>query len=138
MTDLRFSIPFLALTLFGGLVPDARADLLVSGGTNVLEYNGTTGAFVKTFASGGGLSIPAGLVFGPSGDLFVSGFTNNAVLEYNGTTGAFVETFTSGGGLANPTYLAFSPTAARSRALDLYVARYRISRFLGYADGRQK
>jgi hypothetical protein len=78
----------------------------------LLEYNGTTGAFVKTFASGGGLSDPDGLVFGPNGDLFVSGFLNNAVLEYNGTTGAFVKTFASGGGLSEPTYLTFGPSVS--------------------------
>ncbi len=75
-----------------------------------MEYNGTTGAFVKTFASGGGLSEPQGPVFGPNGDLFISGFGNNAVLEYNGTTGGFVKTFTSGGGLSGPTFVTFGPS----------------------------
>jgi len=32
----------------------------------VLEYNGTTGAFVGTFASGGGLFGPTFLTFSPS------------------------------------------------------------------------
>ena len=39
----------------------------------VLEYNGTTGAFVTAFvgAGSGGLN-PSDLVFGPNGNLFVS------------------------------------------------------------------
>jgi hypothetical protein len=85
----------------------------------VLEYSGTTGAFVKSFASGGGLSGPQGLVFGPNGDLFVSSFNSDAVLEYNGTTGAFVTSFASGGGLAVPTFLTFSPTVPEPSSLVL-------------------
>jgi hypothetical protein len=48
----------------------ASAGLFVSnsGGHNVLEYNGTSGAFVTAFVSAGsgGLSGPNGLVFGPN------------------------------------------------------------------------
>jgi DNA-binding beta-propeller fold protein YncE len=88
---------------------------------SVLEYNGTTGAFVRTFASGGGLIQPLGLAFGPNGDLFVScspltGAPGcNSVLEYNGTTGAFVRAFvTSGsGGLQGPNFLTFGPTTTQ-------------------------
>jgi hypothetical protein len=71
--------------------------------------NGTTGAIVKTFASGGGLHFPQGLTFGPNGDLFVSSIGTNSVLEYNGTTAAFVGTFASGGGLFGPIGLTFGP-----------------------------
>src|SRR5262249_35818271 len=101
MTVLRRSLWWLALALPAG-PGGARADLFVSDeGTNaVLEYNGTTGAFVKSFASGGGLARPGGLVFGPNGDLFVSSVLGDEVLEYNGTTGAFVKSFASGGGLS--------------------------------------
>ena len=40
----------------------------------MLEYNGTTGAFVTTFVGSlsGGLATPLDLVFGPNGNLFVS------------------------------------------------------------------
>ena len=98
----------------------AHAGLFVSGQLNnaVLEYNGTTGAFAQTFASGGGLNTPEGLVFGPNGDLFVSGFGNDAVLEYNGTTGAFVKDFTSGGGLSGTQGLVFGPNG------DLFVSGF--------------
>ena len=83
-----FLIPF--------MVRPAEADLFViSEGTNqVLEFNGTTGGFDKVFANApGGFTLPlTGLVFGPSGDLFVS-TAFDAVLDFNGTTGAFVGPF---------------------------------------------
>jgi outer membrane protein assembly factor BamB len=102
------SVTLLLLILLAVFGPETRAgDLFVSSGNNaVLEYDGTTGTFVKTFANGGGLTGPNGLAFGPNGDLFVSS-GNNAVLEYNGTTGTFVKTFANGGGLTSPVGLAF-------------------------------
>jgi len=72
-----------------------------------LRYNGTTGAFIDTFASGSGLSGPAGLAFGPDGNLYVGSFNSDAVLRYNGTTGAFIDTFASGSGLSGPVGLLF-------------------------------
>ncbi len=121
MSLSRLAVPF--VVLFALAVPGkaARADFFVTGVFNnaVLEYNGTTGAFVKTFASGGGLSGPVGLVFGPNGDLFVSGGNNNAVLEYDGTTGGFVKTFASGGGLNAPVGLVFGPNGDLSSAVSV-------------------
>ena len=102
--------------LLGLAATPARADLFVSSSFSdqVLEYNGTTGAFVSAFvaAGSGGLIGPASLVFGPNGDLFVSSFSTDQVLEYNGTTGAFVSAFVAvgSGGLIGPTFLTFSPT----------------------------
>ena len=56
----------------------ARADLFVSSYANssVLEYNGSTGAFVKTFVTPESSSLDGaeGLVFGPNGNLFVVNF----------------------------------------------------------------
>ena len=55
----------------------AQPDLFVSSyfTDNVLRYDGKTGAFVDTFASGGGLDRPAGLAFGPDNNLYVSSGT---------------------------------------------------------------
>lgn len=101
-----------------------NGNLFVSDGQiSVQEYNGTTGAFVRTFATGGpggggvgGLSLPEGLTFGPNGNLFVSNFRLSSVSEYNGTTGAFVTAFVpppSGGAnsstLVGPIGLTFGP-----------------------------
>ena len=66
----RRSAWWLALALLAAPAA-ARADLFVSSfGTNaVLEYNGTTGAFVKSFVptGGGGLITPTDVTFGPAG-----------------------------------------------------------------------
>ena len=74
----------------------------------VLRFNGTTGALIGTFASGGGLNSPAGLVFGPDGNLYVTSYPNE-VIRFNGTTGAPIGTFASGGGLNTPFGLVFGP-----------------------------
>src|SRR5205823_3419834 len=79
---------------------------------NVLRYNGTTGASMGTFASGGGLSAPTGLTFGPDGNLYVASQNTDSVLRYNGTTGAFLNTFvsTGSGGLTGANVgLVFTP-----------------------------
>jgi hypothetical protein len=131
MTRTRSSAPWLAL-LLAMVGPAARADLFVSSANNdsVLEYDGTTGAFVKPFvpAGGGGLSGPRGLVFGPNGDLFVSSLGTGSVLEYNGATGAFVKAFVpaGGGGLVFPDGLVFGPNG------DLFVSSLGTSSVLEY------
>ena len=102
----------LVAALLVGLVPSAQAvDLFVSSfvSDDVKRYNGTTGAFMASFASGGGLNGPEGLGFGPDGHLYVSSSSTDDVKRYNGTTGAFIDTFASGGGLS-PTFLTFAPT----------------------------
>jgi hypothetical protein len=110
-----------------------NGDLFVSSAhTNqVLEYNGTTGAFDTAFVSvgSGGLVGPNGLVFGPNGDLFVSG-GNSQVLEYNGTTGTFDKTFVSmsSGGLNSSRDLVFGPNG------DLFVSSEFTNQVLEY-DG---
>ena len=106
----------LAVTM-AGLLPRAGAtDLFVSSlnSNSVLQYNGTTGAFINAFvpSGSGGLLGPRELTFGPNGNLFVSSFGTNSVLQYNGTTGAFINVFvpSSSGGLDGPTYLTFGPS----------------------------
>ena len=73
---------------------------------NVLLYNGSSGAFVRTFASGGGLTEPEGITFGPDGNLYVSSRPAQ-VLKYNGQTGKFIGVFASGHGLQDPAGIAF-------------------------------
>jgi hypothetical protein len=63
----------------------------------VLEYNATTGAFVKEAASGGALQHPASVVVGLDGNLLVSDMQTNQVKRYNRTTGTFIDVFVSTG-----------------------------------------
>jgi hypothetical protein len=87
----------------------------------VLQYNGTTGAYLGVFvaAGSGGISGPYGMTFGPDGNLYVSGRNSNNVVRYNGTTGALIGTFVAAGsgGLNLPEGITFDPSGAY-----LYVA----------------
>ncbi len=71
---------------------------------------GTASVFVAT--GSGGLDGPAGLAFGPNGNLFVASQLNHKVVEYDGATGAVVGDFViaGSGGLTGPFALTFSPT----------------------------
>jgi len=94
------------------LVSSAGTGTLETGIGKVLEYDGKTGELLKTFASGGGLKTPTGLLFAPNGDLLVADFSSGTVLEYDGTTGAFKRTFatlgnTPAGELKRPVSLRF-------------------------------
>jgi outer membrane protein assembly factor BamB len=77
----------------------------------ILEYNGSTGAFINTFVSpgSGGLSSPTSLIFAGA-SLLVSG-GQQGVLRYNATTGAFQGTFVApgSGGLSSASYMVFGP-----------------------------
>jgi streptogramin lyase len=59
----------------------------------VIKFNPSTGVHLGDFVSAGsgGLATPTGLVFGPDGDLYVSGTT--AIYKYDGSTGAFISKF---------------------------------------------
>src|SRR5690242_10519577 len=115
MTPHRTIISMLALlAAVAGPTPRSAPalELLVSdpGANAVLEYNTETRAFRAIFASGGGLTEPSGLAFGPDGNLYVAGAISK-VLRYDGKTGAFIDTFAPGfsGRLLNPNDLVFGP-----------------------------
>lgn len=76
----------------------------------IRRYNGETGAFIDTFASGGA----GDLVFGPDGNLYVSSFgelAKSKVIRYNGITGAFIDDFVpvGSGGFFGAEGLVFGP-----------------------------
>ena len=60
------------------------------GNNKIIEYDGSTGAPIRTFASGGSLIKPNGLILGPDRNLYVH---SNGVLRYNPTTAAFMGVF---------------------------------------------
>ncbi len=96
-----------------GLVFTALHNLLVAdfltpngdGGTRVLLYDGKTGAFLGPFADEN-LTRPAGLAFGPDGNLYVNSRKPGRVVRFDGATGAFIDIFVPSIG-ANTTSLVF-------------------------------
>ncbi len=119
-----------ALASLLGAVGRAKADLIVSSyfTNSVLRYDTTTGAFLGTFASGGGLDGPVDQTFGPDGNFYVTSFNSRSVLSYNGLNGTFVNVFipTGGGGSGELNGLVFGPDG------DLYIGvGDRIERFDG-------
>src|SRR6266508_1651884 len=115
MTLLQTIISILVLlAVVAGWTPGhAHAvDLLVSdpGANAVLSYSIETKAFNGVFASGGGLTGPSGLTFGPDGNLYVAGSISK-VLRYQGATREFIDNFVPefSGGLLNPNDLIFGP-----------------------------
>ena len=71
--------------------------LLVTSQMNhsVIEYDATTGSFVKVAASGGALGDPLGVVVGLDGNLLVSDGQTDQVKRYDSATGAFIDVFAS-------------------------------------------
>jgi hypothetical protein len=85
--------------------PDGNAYVSGYDYSQVLEYNGTTGAFIKVFATGSGGFEQ--IAFGPDGNLYAASYGNNAVERFNGTTGASMGVFVTG--ISTPYGLFFDP-----------------------------
>jgi len=115
-----------------GLIYHPDGDLLVAsyGTDSVRRYDGDSGVFVGTFASGHGLEQPRNIVYGPDGNLYVTS-ANHSVIRYDGRTGEFIDVFVSrgAGGLEDPYGLEFGADG------QLYVASGATSSILRY-DGR--
>jgi streptogramin lyase len=106
-TTLRLAVEELEqrLCLTGNLLVESFNNNLV------LQYDGVTGAFLSTFASGGGLAGPSGITIGPDNNVYVSGRDSNDVLRFDGNTGALLGTFVApgDGGLNGPHGIEFDP-----------------------------
>lgn len=112
----------------GGVVfgPDGNVYVASQNTDSIMRYDGTTGdplpadgqdgaTFVPS--GSGGMTRPAGLVFGPGADtdlrdIYVVSSNTDNILRFDGTTGDFVAEFISAGsgGLSRPRSMSFGNT----------------------------
>ncbi|MCG8408990.1 MAG: M12 family metallo-peptidase [Phycisphaerales bacterium] len=92
------------------IAPDLHVLVTSADDDRIMEFD-LDGNYLGDFVAPGvgGLDEPAGLTFGPDGNLYVSSSLTDNVLRYNGATGAFINIFASGGGLTAPFGLTFGP-----------------------------
>jgi hypothetical protein len=118
--------------------PDGNLYVASARNSNVLRYDGKTGAFLDQYVptGTGGLDHALGITFGPDGRLYVAsgGYDHNGritalagVLRFQGPSGpqpgAYIDTFVppGTGGLAIPVGLLFGPDGNGDGRQDLYV-----------------
>lgn len=95
-----------------------QGNLLVANNSthSVGEYDGSTGAFVRTLvaAGSGGLNNPVGMVFGLHGNLFVVSKGTDSILEFDGATGGSLGTVVdlAMAGFTVPVDVVFGPDGA--------------------------
>jgi streptogramin lyase len=135
--SLRFIDAFVNTESGGGLANahqlafGADGSLYVASGDtdSVLQFDGTSGAFLRTVVPTGtqGIDYPWGMTLGPDNKLYVAGRRSDNILRYDPITQQ-VDTFVAdGNGLRGPVGLTFGPDG------QLYVANS--GRGVGRPDG---
>jgi len=96
--------------LIGGIAREAVGApmVLVNNGSQILRFDGTTGASLgNVLVDYGGGSI-SGYTFGPDRNIYVTDFNGLQINRFNGSTGAFMNTFATGT-LSSPYQPLFGP-----------------------------
>jgi hypothetical protein len=108
--------------------PTGNLYVLNLGSANLVAFEGpnppanapAAGTLLGTFVAtgSGGLTSPAGFVFGPDGNVYVADSSTGSVLRYSGASGAFLNTFVAAGsaGLNAPTTVLITPTGPQATA----------------------
>ena len=98
------------LNLPANLAFGTDGNLYVDSYSSVNEYDGQTGAFLKSLG-GGGMVRPTDMQFGPDGYLYVADYITSAIYRFDASAGAFKDIFvTSGsGGLSDNHVITFGP-----------------------------
>ena len=96
----------------------------------ILRYDAATGDFLGNFITDdiGGLDSPAGVAFGPDGNVYVASSNTNEILRYDAATGDFLGNFITDdiGSIKAPTGVAFGPDG------NVYVASSNTNEILRY------
>jgi sugar lactone lactonase YvrE len=108
--DSFFDLSLLVAALTAFMAAGSRADLFVSSQNYniVVQYDDNSGDFLSIFASGGGLSGPRGVLFGPDGNFYVaSNGSPNGIVRFD-AAGNFLDNFVlSAGELSAPRGIIF-------------------------------
>jgi hypothetical protein len=83
--------------------PDGNLYVASRGTGSILEYDGTTGAFIGTFSSPSGAGAPDDIKFGSNGNAYVAASSGFYIL--NGTTGAVLSSVGTGTSSYGETFL---------------------------------
>jgi DNA-binding beta-propeller fold protein YncE len=78
----------------------------------VLSFNGSTGAFVRSFLGVGGYQVPLGIAFDQDGTLYVADWGENKLQKFNSVTGQHLGVILAAGGLDHPYFICFLPPVA--------------------------
>lgn len=94
--------------------PNGNLYVASPGNDSVVEYDGSTGAFIRVFCQGNEIYEANQLLFGPNGDLYVSNVPSGSmgikhrIVRYDGVTGQLIGIFATEG-LWNPQDMLFLP-----------------------------
>jgi hypothetical protein len=112
--------------------PNGNLFVASASSSEVLEYNGNTGDFVRTFvtAGSGGLDNPSAIFIIP-GTLFVASLNTDEILSYSASDGSFQGVFVSAGsgGLDDPTCIDFGFEAGAN----MFVCSFETDEILQYS-----
>jgi hypothetical protein len=105
-----------------------------SRNTNSVKYfDAETGNYIGDFVvpNSGGLNATQEVIFGPNGNLLVTGRGNSHILEYDRHAGNYLGNFSSGYDLDEPTKMTFKPDSL------LYISQWgmqknKVARFNAY------
>jgi DNA-binding beta-propeller fold protein YncE len=86
--------------------PDGHLYVGNFGGGSIQRFDGTTGAFIDTFAIGG-MSGTSGLVFDTDGSLWATSLLTNEIFHFD-STGALLDSFSTGDATF-PSHILFNP-----------------------------
>ena len=96
--------------LIGGIAQEAvgASMVLVKDGSQILRFDGTTGASLGNVLVDYGGGFIGGYTFGPDRNIYVTDFNGLQINRFNGSTGAFMNTFATGT-LSSPKQPLFGP-----------------------------
>jgi RHS repeat-associated protein len=116
-------------TQINGAIAGGSVEQIPDGGP--IEFGVPTPGSIRVT-----LDWPAGIAFGPDGNLYVAGHDSDNVVVYDGSTGQLIRAFVSAnsGGLDRPPEILFGPDGNADGVPELFVSSYNTDTVMRY-DG---